>query len=110
MSADRKFVGKKHLLKLIADPKEQLLRDSQLGALYAIASHFTVRTDEAIVAMPTGTGKTAVIMMAPYLLEAKRVLLVSSSRLVRSQIAEDFSDLRTLKELSVIYLVTKSMS
>lgn len=102
MNVGKYFIGKKHLLSLIKAPKEQLLRESQLGALYAIASHFTVRDDEAIVAMPTGTGKTAVMMMAPYLLEAKRVLLISSSRLVRSQIAEDFTELRTLKELAVL--------
>ena len=102
MNTEKYFVGKKHLLRLITSPKEQLLRESQLGALFAIASHFTVRNDEAIVAMPTGTGKTAVIMMTPYLLEAKRVLLVSSSRLVRSQITEDFAALSTLKELKVL--------
>ena len=46
--------------------------------------------------MPTGSGKTAVLMMVPYLLRKKKVLIVTPSRMVRSQIVEDFSSLRTL--------------
>ena len=85
------------------------LRRPQAGALHALAAHFSharpshpVRREPAIVTMPTGSGKTAVLMALPYLLEAKRVLVVTPSRLVREQIADDFSQLGVLRRLGVL--------
>ena len=75
-------------------------REAQRGALFAIASHFTSRTDPAIVTMPTGAGKTAVLQASAFLLRASRVLVLTPSRLVREQIAEDFGELRVLKRLN----------
>jgi len=69
------------------------LRRGQLGALHAIASHFTVSENPALIAMPTGSGKTAVFTIAPFLLRSSRVLIVTPSRLVRYQVAEQFSTL-----------------
>lgn len=43
--------------------------------------------------MPTGSGKTVVLTLAPYLLRSRRVLVVTPSRLVRNQIAEEFKSL-----------------
>ena len=51
--------------------------------------------------MPTGSGKTAVLMMAPYILESNKTLIVTSSVMVRGQITEDFEDLRTLRKAGV---------
>lgn len=51
--------------------------------------------------MPTGSGKTAVLMALPFLLEARRVLVVTPSRLVREQIADDFAELTVLRRLGV---------
>ena len=73
------------------------LRKSQLGAIHSIASFFTInKKDAAIVIMPTGSGKTAVLMLVPYLIRKKRVLVVTPSKMVRGQISEDFSQLSTL--------------
>lgn len=45
------------------------LRNAQLGAIHALASFFTLnKKDAAIIIMPTGAGKTAVLMMVPYLI------------------------------------------
>lgn len=77
-------------------------REAQRGALFAIASHFTRRGDPAIVTMPTGSGKTAVLEASAYLLEARRVLILTPSRLVREQIAEDFGTLGILKRLGAL--------
>lgn len=78
------------------------LRNAQIGALYAVASHATLRPlDPAIVVMPTGSGKTAVLMMAPYMLRKTKVLIVTPSALVRGQIAEEFKTLKTLKKIGV---------
>lgn len=44
------------------------LRNAQRGAIYAIGSHNTLYPDEAaIVVMPTGAGKTSVLMIQPFL-------------------------------------------
>ena len=73
------------------------LRNAQLGAIHAIASFFTInKKDASIVIMPTGSGKTAVLMLVPYLIRKKRVLVVTPSKMVRGQISEDFLNLRTL--------------
>jgi len=78
------------------------LRDAQAGAIHSIGAHFSRFTGSAIVVMPTGSGKTAVLMMAPFLLRAKRVMVVTPSRLVRSQISEEFSKLNLLKGIGVL--------
>jgi superfamily II DNA or RNA helicase len=80
------------------------LRRAQIGAIHAIASHFTLRIEPAIVVMPTGSGKTAVLMMTAFVLRAKRVLVVTPSRLVRHQIKEEFENLLTLKKTTVLNL------
>ena len=81
----------------IDSEKSRGLRNAQLGAIHAVSSFFTInKKDAAIVIMPTGAGKTAVLMLVPYLIRKKRVLVVTPSKMVRGQIAEDFSNLRTL--------------
>ncbi len=52
--------------------------------------------------MPTGTSKTAVLMMAPFLLESKRTLVITPSRMVRDQIVDGFTSLALLKTLGVL--------
>jgi len=66
------------------------LRKSQVGAVGAILAHFSVRDDAALVSMPTGTGKTAVMIAACYALRATKVLVVTPSQMVRKQIAKHF--------------------
>ena len=81
----------------IDSEKSRGLRNAQLGAIHAISSFFTLNKKEAaIVIMPTGSGTTAVLMLTPYLIRKQRVLVVTPSKMVRGQIAEDFSELRTL--------------
>ena len=78
------------------------LYNAQVGAIHALASHFTVHDQPAIVTMPTGSGKTAVLMMLPFVLKSARALVITPSRLVRGQISEDFETLRTLREIGVL--------
>ena len=78
------------------------LRNAQIGAIHAIASHATLESNAAaIVVMPTGSGKTAVLMMAPYVLRKSKVLIVTPSAMVRGQICDDFQGLKTLKRIGV---------
>jgi superfamily II DNA or RNA helicase len=86
----------------IATEAVEGLRNAQLGAIYAIGAHFTInKTEPALVVMPTGSGKTAVLNLSAYLLRATRVLVISSSVMVRGQIIEEFETLRTLKRSNV---------
>lgn len=79
------------------------LRNAQLGALHAIGAYFTKENaSKALIVLPTGTGKTAILMLSPYLLEAKKVLVITPSKLVRNQIANDFAALKTLKNINVL--------
>lgn len=78
------------------------LRLPQWGALHAIGAHFSAKTEPAIVTMPTGAGKTAVLMATGFLLRAVRVLVITPSRIVREQITEEFKLLRVLKKLGAV--------
>lgn len=77
-------------------------REAQRGALFAVGSHFISRPEPAIVTMPTGSGKTAVLQACAYLLRATRILILTPSRLVREQIAEDFAVLGVLKRVGAL--------
>jgi len=79
------------------------LRRAQAGALHAVAAHFSrSRSDAAIITMPTGSGKTAVLCAAPYLLRSRRVLVLTPSRLVREQTVDEFRNLTTLRAIGVL--------
>lgn len=84
------------------DEPDPGFREAQRGALFAIGAHFTQRNDPAIVTMPTGSGKTAVLQASAFILQACRVLILTPSRLVREQIAEDFGRLGVLKRITAL--------
>ena len=77
-------------------------RPGQLGALHAVVSHFPVFDEPAIVSLPTGYGKTAVIMALPFVLRARRLLVVEPSDVLRRQTAAHFDVLATLRKLDVL--------
>lgn len=77
------------------------LRKAQLGAIHAIASYYSIshQSDTSIVLMPTGSGKSAVMMMAPYVLSVKKLLIVVPSVMLRGQLHESFKTLELLKNV-----------
>lgn len=77
-------------------------RRAQIGAIHSAAGHFANRTEPAIITMPTGSGKTAVLIASAFVLRATRVLIITPSRLVREQIAEETANLVTLKETGAL--------
>lgn len=81
----------------IQDEANAGFRSAQLGAIHSAAAHFAVRKEPAIITMPTGSGKTAVLISTAFTLRAKRVLIITPSRLVREQIANEVATLSTLK-------------
>jgi superfamily II DNA or RNA helicase len=86
----------------IAEGSNQGLRLPQWGALHAVGAHFSAKLEPAIITMPTGSGKTAVLMGSAFVLRARRVLVITPSRIVREQITEEFKLLRVLKKLGTI--------
>lgn len=85
-------------------------RPGQLGALHSVVSHFSVYDEPAIVSLPTGYGKTAVIMALPFVLGAKRLLVVEPSDVLRRQTTAHFAALSTLRKLHVLADDTPSPS
>ena len=84
------------------DTERSGLRNAQIGAVHAIAAHFTIEDRPAIAVLPTGSGKTAVLMISAFILRAQRVMVITPSVLVRDQIAQNFEKLSPLKEIGVI--------
>jgi superfamily II DNA or RNA helicase len=78
------------------------LRTAQAGAIHSIAAHFSVHDDPSLVVMPTGSGKTGVLLASPFVLRAKRALIITPSRLVREQIVKDAKSLGVLKSAGVL--------
>jgi superfamily II DNA or RNA helicase len=91
------FAAGKPLINLFGKGQyENGLYPNQQGAIGATAAHFSVRNDRALISMPTGTGKTAVMILLSYILEGKKVLVVTPSQLVRKQIAAHFREAKLL--------------
>lgn len=87
----------------IAGDNRPGLRRAQLGAVHAIGAYFSLpQAQPGLIVMPTGSGKTAVILIAPLLLRARRALILTPSQLVRTQIAEQAASLAVLKAVGVL--------
>ena len=88
----------------ITDAHPPGFRGAQLAAVHAVSAHFFNSPEPAIVTMPTGAGKTTVLMALAFVMRAERVLVLTPSRLVREQIAENFSALVDLKKIGALPL------
>lgn len=78
------------------------LRRGQVGALHALAAHFIENNDAAIVSLPTGYGKTAVMAGTCFIAKATRVLIIVPTAALRMQTAKAFKSLETLRRLGTI--------
>jgi superfamily II DNA or RNA helicase len=80
------------------------LRLPQIGALHAIAAHFSVGSDfePATVVLPTGTGKTETMLASLVYSRERRVLVLVPSSVLRNQIAGKFSTLGVLPAAGAI--------
>ncbi|MGE4284900.1 MAG: DEAD/DEAH box helicase, partial [Clostridia bacterium] len=78
------------------------LRSAQLGAIFAIKSHWTVSNSAATIVMPTGTGKTEA-MIATVISECRtKTCIVVPSNLLRKQTIDRFCTIGKLREIGVI--------
>lgn len=98
------FIQQRGVLNLTAQAvtPNQGLRAGQLGALHAVLAHNSVHGDPAIVCLPTGYGKTSVMMSLPFLMAPTRVLVVEPSDALRRQVASHFRELSTLRRIGAI--------
>ena len=76
--------------------------ECQHGAYWGVCAHFTMADEPALVSLPIGTGRTALMMALSFGYEAKRVLVVTPLRLLRDQIADEFKTLRPLKNIGAV--------
>lgn len=78
------------------------LRLPQIGALYALLSHWTTSEDPSTIVMPTGTGKTETMLCAIVAQRCEKVLIVVPSNLLRKQIAEKCISLGILRDIGIL--------
>ena len=78
------------------------LRTPQIGALYAALAHWKVTRDVGTVVMPTGTGKTEVMLALLAKERPESLLVIVPTAALRYQIAEKFLTLGVLQQFGVI--------
>ncbi len=78
------------------------LRKPQLGAIHAIASHWSTSNETATVVMPTGTGKTEVMLSVLVSEQCERTIVIVPSSILRDQIYNKFLKLGCLSDVGVI--------
>ena len=71
---------------------EKYIYRHQVEALCEVERHFkdNSKPNIALVVLPTGCGKTGVAVLAPYLLNPSRVLVITPSSKISQQIYEEF--------------------
>jgi superfamily II DNA or RNA helicase len=91
--------------RFILEPKTGSgLRKCQLGAIWALKSYFISNTPEvaALISLPTGSGKSAIMMAACFELNFKKILIIEPSKVLRTQISEQFGSLEILKRIGCL--------
>lgn len=78
------------------------LRPPQKGALHAVAAHWSVSAKPGVVVMPTGTGKTEVMLACMLMRQPVRLLVLVPSDALRRQTYVKFCHLGLLYELGAI--------
>lgn len=78
-------------------------RPSQSGALGALLGHWAVHHRKpALIAAPTGSGKTGIALAAPYIVEATRTLVVVPSTQLRRQMASAFETQALMRQVGAV--------
>lgn len=78
-------------------------RNCQRGAYWALKSHRTAQGDDpAIISLPTGAGKTALMMLAAFEYKADGVLIIAPSDSIRTQLKHKFDTLEGLSKAGAL--------
>lgn len=76
------------------------LRVPQLGAIHAISAHWSVSNEDAVIVMPTGTGKTETMMATTIYERCEKVLVIVPTDTLRTQIFNKFSTFGCLRNIN----------
>lgn len=77
--------------------KQNGLREPQIGAIYRVLSHWTISKEKGLVVLPTGTGKTEVMLSLFVKEKLRKLLVVVPSDPLREQLGIKFLKLGLLK-------------
>jgi superfamily II DNA or RNA helicase len=78
-------------------------RPPQRGALGALLGHWAVHYGQpALIAVPTGSGKTAIALAAPYIVESRRTLVVVPNTQLRGQTVDAFENQAVLRQVGAV--------
>ena len=77
-------------------------RPPQIGALHAIKAHWVVSDAPATLVMPTGTGKTEMMLGVFVSENIEKLLVIAPSDQLRTQIGEKFVTLGVLKAFGLL--------
>ena len=72
------------------------LRSPQIGAIYATLSHWEVSSDAVTIVMPTGTGKTEVMLSLLIAASCNKTMIIVPTDALRSQISNKVASLGLL--------------
>ena len=78
------------------------LRTPQIGALHAVAAHWSVSNKPALVVMPTGTGKTEVMLACMVMRCPQRLLVLVPTDALRQQTFRKFLHLGMLPKVGAV--------
>jgi superfamily II DNA or RNA helicase len=73
------------------------LRNPQIGAIHAVLAHWCVKSTPATVVMPTGTGKTEVMLSILVANQCPRLIVIVPTDILRTQLAQKFLSMGLLK-------------
>lgn len=92
-----------HGFELFRDATVPGWRPPQRGALGALLGHWAVhQNNPALVAVPTGSGKTAIALAAPYIVGSCRSLVVVPSTQLRDQTVSAFESQEVLRQIGAL--------
>lgn len=99
----RYYQQSSHGFEFFRDAAAPSWRPPQRGALGALLGHWAVhRRKPALVAVPTGSGKTAIALAAPYIIGASRTLVVVPSVQLRGQTVAAFQSQEVLRRIGAL--------
>jgi superfamily II DNA or RNA helicase len=108
MSASKSSEGffQKHFTHF--NPLAKGLRECQIGAFCAVRSHFSIWDEPCVISLPTGSGKTALMMALCFGFKARRVLIINPAEVLRLQTCNKFEVLDDLRTAGAIEGLPKS--
>ncbi|WP_455543052.1 DEAD/DEAH box helicase family protein [Intestinibacter sp.] len=81
---------------------EKGLRLPQFGAISTIQSHWTINDEAATIVMPTGTGKTEIMILGIIAEKIKRAVIVVPSNLLSQQTVKKIISFGVLKDIKLL--------